>query len=193
MTTNRPLCFLGFDSICVRLEGTSEISACPARGPAHTAFQRGPVGPPKHSSWSRAWSPAKTRSPGPDAGRGRRAPSILREPRGARCPAACAINGFNERKWKPGAGDGVGPDIGLGLLRPQAESWRELGAPTGNTVQGLPLQELRGKAWPRSGAQRGKVWPRSGPQQHGEANIHSSCERWGALWGGRKQNTFQGK
>lgn len=120
MTANRPLCILGFDSICVHLEGTSETSACPALGPARTALQQGPAGPPKCSSRSRAWSLAKSRSLGPDPGC-RRTPSILRESRGARCPGAHAIDGSKEHKWKPEAGGGVGgrPTTGLGLLSPK--------------------------------------------------------------------------
>ena len=179
MTTNRPLCILGFDSICVRLEGTYEISACPARGSAHTAFQRGPVGPPKHSSWSRAWSPAKTRSQGPDAGRRRRAPSIFREPRGARCPAACAINGFNERKWKPGAGGEGG----------QPQDWGCLGPTLSPSESSGPQQGTRCKA-PRCRNCRERRGHVQGPNS---ARRPTSCRQWGAMRGGRKQNTFQGK
>lgn len=148
MTANRPLCVLGFDSLCVHLEGTSETSACPALGPARTALQQGPAGPPKCSSRSRAWSLAKSRSLGPDPGCRRRTPSILRESRGARCPGAHAIDVSKEHKWKPGAGGGVGgwPTTGLGLLSPKL-SPRERPTERGNTVRTNPprLQEPRGR------------------------------------------------
>lgn len=98
------------------------------------------------------------------------------------CPEARAINGSNEHKWKPGAGGGVGgwPTTGLGLLGPKL-SPRESSGPRQGTWCEAPGCRNRRES-------RGHV-----QEQHEKAKVHSSCGWWGALGGGRKQNTFQGK
>lgn len=77
---------------------------------------------------------------------------------------------------------GVGgwPTTGLGLLGPKL-SPRESSGPR----QGTWCKAPRGRNRRES---RGQV-----QEQREKAEVHSSCGRWGALGGGRKQNTFQGK
>ena len=76
------------------------------------------------------------------------------------------------RSWGWGGG---WPTTGLGLLGPKLSPGESSGP-----RQGTWCEAPRGR---NRGESRGQE----------KAEAHLSCGRWGALGGGRKQNTFQGK